>query len=117
MATNCVRNIIESAAYEVDMSGHYRVYCINNFNAAFEKDHKTIKTCKMKNINREGSFLMYLIYTVSILQVKLMMWITQSMNAPSYSSLSLSRICVGKMFLKNYSVQILVWNRDRLKKT
>ena len=45
------RNIIESGVYEVGMSDHYMVYCIRKFNGAVERDHKIIKTRKMKNFN------------------------------------------------------------------
>ena len=56
IATTCARNIVKSGVHEVFMSDHYMVYCIRKFNGAVEKDHKVIKTRKMKNFN-EDAFL------------------------------------------------------------
>ena len=56
IATTCARNIVKSGVHEVAMSDHYMVYCIRKFNGAVEKDHKMIKTRKMKNFN-EDAFL------------------------------------------------------------
>ena len=56
IATTCARNIVKSGVHEVSMSDHYMVYCIRKFNGAVEKDHKMIKTRKMKNFN-EDAFL------------------------------------------------------------
>ena len=38
--------------YEIGMSDHYTVYCIRKFNGTVERDHKIIKTLKMKNFNQ-----------------------------------------------------------------
>ena len=54
IATSCVRNIMESGVYEVSMSDHYMVYCIRKFNGAVERDHKIIKTRKMKNFDQDA---------------------------------------------------------------
>ena len=54
IATSCARNSIESGVYEVGMSDHYMVYCIRKFNGAVERDHKIIKTRKMKNFNQDA---------------------------------------------------------------
>ena len=51
IATTCARNIVKSGVHEVSMSDHYMLYCIRKFNGAVEKDHKVIKTRKMKNFN------------------------------------------------------------------
>ena len=56
IATTCARNIVKSGVHEFSMSDHYMVYCIPKFNGAVEKDHKMIKTRKMKNFN-EDAFL------------------------------------------------------------
>ena len=56
IATTYARNIVKSGVHEVSMSDHYMVYCIRKFNGAVEKDHKMIKTRKMKNFN-EDAFL------------------------------------------------------------
>ena len=56
IATTCARNIVKSGVHEVSMSDHYMVYCIRKFNGAVDKDHKVIKTRKMKNFN-EAAFL------------------------------------------------------------
>ena len=53
IATSCTSNIIESGVYEVSMSDHYMVYCIRKFNGAIARDHKIIKTRKMKNFNQD----------------------------------------------------------------
>ena len=54
IATSCTSNIIESGVYEVSMSDHYMVYCIRKFNGAIVRDHKIIKTHKMKNFNQDA---------------------------------------------------------------
>ena len=54
IVTSCVKNIIESGAYEVGMSDHYMVYCIHKFNGTVDSDHKIIKTRKMKNFNQDA---------------------------------------------------------------
>ena len=51
IATSCARNIIKSGVYEVAMSDHYMVYCIRKVNDAVQRDHKIIKSRKMKNFN------------------------------------------------------------------
>ena len=56
IATTCARNIVKSGVHEVSMSDNYMVYSTRNFNGAVEKDHKVIKTRKMKNFN-EDAFL------------------------------------------------------------
>ena len=56
IATTCARNIVKSGVHEVSMSDHYMVYCIRKFNGTVDKDHKVIKTRKMKNFN-EAAFL------------------------------------------------------------
>ena len=48
------------------------VYCIHKFNGAVERDHKIIKTRKMKNFSKDAFYLMFLISAGSILPVKLM---------------------------------------------
>ena len=48
IATTCPRNIVKSGVHEDSMSDHYMVYSICKFNGVLEKDHKVIKTCKMK---------------------------------------------------------------------
>ena len=56
VATACARNIVKSGVHEVSLSDHYMVFCIRKYNGAVEKDHKMIKTRKMKNFD-ELAFL------------------------------------------------------------
>ena len=56
IATTCAGNIVGSGVHKISMSDHYMIYCIRKFNGAVEKDHKMIKTRKMKNFN-EDEFL------------------------------------------------------------
>ena len=56
VATTCARNIVKSGVHEVSLSDHYMVFCIRKYNGAVEKDHKMIKTRKMKNFD-ELAFL------------------------------------------------------------
>ena len=56
IATTCAGNIVGSGVHTISMSNHYMIYCIRKFNGAVEKDHKMIKTRKMKNFN-EDAFL------------------------------------------------------------
>ena len=48
----CARNIVKSGVHEVSLSDHYMVFCIRKYNGAVEKDHKMIKTRKMKNFDK-----------------------------------------------------------------
>ena len=54
IATTNARNIVSSGVHKVSLSDHYLVYCIRKFNGAVEKDHKMIKTRKMKHFNEEA---------------------------------------------------------------
>ena len=54
IATTDARNIVSSGVHKVSLSDHYLVYFIRKFNGAVEKDHKMIKTRKMKNFNEEA---------------------------------------------------------------
>ncbi len=56
VATTCVGNIVGSGVHKVSLSDHYMLYCIRKFNGGVERDHKMIKTRKMKNFN-ENAFL------------------------------------------------------------
>ena len=54
IATTKVPNIVESGVHKVSLSDHFMVYCIRKFNGAVIKDHKVIKTRKMKHFNEEA---------------------------------------------------------------
>ena len=56
IAITSARNIVKSGVHEVSLSDHYVVYCIRKYNGAAEKDHKIVKTHKMKNVD-ERAFL------------------------------------------------------------
>ena len=56
IATICCRNIVNSGVYQLALSDHYLVYCIRKFNGEVTKDHKVIKTRKMRKFE-EGQFL------------------------------------------------------------
>ena len=47
---------MESGAYKVSLRDHYMVYCIRKFNGAVGRDHKIIKTRKMKNFDQDAFF-------------------------------------------------------------
>ena len=54
IATSCFKNIIESGVYEIGISDYYMVYCIRKINGTVERDHKIIKTRKIKNFNQDA---------------------------------------------------------------
>ena len=54
IATTGARNIVKSGVHEISMCDHYIIYCVRKFNGTVEKDHKMIKTRKMKNLNEEA---------------------------------------------------------------
>ena len=54
IAITCAKNILKSGVHEISLSDNYMVYYIRKFNGAAEKDHKMIKTRKMKIFNEEA---------------------------------------------------------------
>ena len=56
IATTDASKTLNSGVYKTSLSDHYMVYCSRKPNGAIEKDHKMIKTRKMKNVN-EDTFL------------------------------------------------------------
>ena len=91
IATTCARNIVKSGVHEVSMSDHYMVYCIRKFNGAVEKDHKVIKTRKMKNFN-EDAFLS----DVSGICWELMLTETDDINTLVNNWSNLFSLIIGK---------------------
>ena len=54
IATSSPSNIFESGVLQISMSDHFLVFCIRKFNASLQKEHKMIKSRRMKNFNEQA---------------------------------------------------------------
>ena len=124
IATSCARHIIESGVYEVGMSDHYMVYCIRKFNGAVERDHKIIKTRKMKNFNQDA-FLSdvsnicweHIASKTDDVNYSVCEWTNLlSLTIEKHAPLSLIRVSEKCSPLINKELKTLMRTRDRLKK-
>ena len=128
IAITCARNIVKSGVHEVSMSDHYMVYCIRKFNGAVEKDHKVVKTRKMKNFN-EDAFLAAASWKVSGICWELLLTETDYINTlvNNWSNLfsliidkqaPITEMCVSEKYCPwiDKDLRDLMQTRDKLKK-
>ena len=54
IATSSPSNIVESGVLQISMSDHFMVFCIRKFNGSLQKEHKMIKSRRMKNFNEQA---------------------------------------------------------------
>ena len=53
VATTYPRNIVTAGVLPISLSDHFMVFCVRKFEGGVIKDHKTIKTRRMKNLNEQ----------------------------------------------------------------
>ena len=53
IATTSPRNIVTAGVIPISLSDHFMVFCVRKFEGGVIKDHKTIKTRRMKNFNEQ----------------------------------------------------------------
>ena len=53
IAKTSPRNIVKAGVIPISLSDHFMVFCIRKFEGGVIKDHKTIKTRRMKNFNEQ----------------------------------------------------------------
>ena len=54
IATSFPSNIVESGVLQISMSDHFMVFCVQKFNGSLQKEHKMIKSRRMKNFNEQA---------------------------------------------------------------
>ena len=53
IATTSPRNIVKAGVIPISLSDHFLVFCVRKFEGGVIKDHKTIKTRRIKNFNEQ----------------------------------------------------------------
>ena len=53
IAATSPRNIVKAGVIPISLSDHFLVFCVRKFEGGVIKDHKTIKTRRMKNFNEQ----------------------------------------------------------------
>ena len=53
IATTSPRNIVTAGVIPISLSDHFMVFCVRKFEGGVIKDHKRIKTRRMKNFNEQ----------------------------------------------------------------
>ena len=66
IATTSPKNIVKSGVFPISLSDHFMVYCVRKFEGGVLKDHKMIRTRRMKKFNKQ----MFLMDVASINWVK-----------------------------------------------
>ena len=123
IATTSPKNIVKSGVFQISLSDHFMVYCVRKFESGVLKDHKTIKTRRMKKFNEQ----MFLMDVASINWVKALGQ-TDDINvlvsnwSKLFSSVIKKHAPVQKMRVSdkycpwvNADLRALIKSRDKLK--
>ena len=54
IATSSPSNVVESGVLQISMSDHFMVFCVQKFNGSLQKEHKMIKSRRMKTFNEQA---------------------------------------------------------------
>ena len=124
IATTDSSNILNSGVYKISLSNHYMVYCTRKLNGAIEKDHKMIKTRKMKNFN-EDAFLAdvsaicweQILYNTDDVNVLVSNWSSMfSLIIEKHAPMANMRVSEKYCPWINQNLKDLIRSRDKLKK-
>ena len=123
IATTSPKNIVKSGVFQISLSDHFMVYCVRKFEGGVLKDHKKIKTRRMKIFNEQ----MFLMDVASINWVKALGQ-TDDINvlvsnwSKLFSSVIEKHAPVQKMRVSdkycpwvNANLRALIKSRDKLK--